>query len=131
MKVLTDKKVRVDINIDPRQFLYQSTWDFLDKMVEYNQQITIEITERVSQELNLKKGLIDTVKHIKDLGYRVALDDISSGQYSFKVVQENIKGIDRVKLSLLIFNDDSTDSKTKNLFIMSWINFARLIMLSW
>ena len=46
-KVLTDKKVRVDINIDPRQFLYQSTWDFLDKMVEYNQQITIEITERV------------------------------------------------------------------------------------
>ena len=51
-------------------------------MVEYNQQITIEITERVSQELNLKKGLIDTVKHIKDLGYRVALDDISSGQYS-------------------------------------------------
>ena len=124
-KVLTDKKVRVDINIDPHQFLYQSTWDFLDKMVEYNQQITIEITERVSQELNLKKGLIDTVKHIKDLGYRVALDDISSGQYSFKVVQENIKGIDRVKLSLLIFNDDSTDSKTKNLFIMSWINFAK------
>lgn len=94
-------------------------------MVEYNQQITIEITERVSQELNLKKGLIDTVKHIKDLGYRVALDDISSGQYSFKVVQENIKGIDRVKLSLLIFNDDSTDSKTKNFFIMSWINFAK------
>ena len=73
----------------------------------------------------MKKGLIDTVKHIKDLGYRVALDDISSGQYSFKVVQENIKGIDRVKLSLLIFNDDSTDSKTKNLFIMSWINFAK------
>lgn len=42
-KVLTDKKVRVDINIDPRQFLYQSTWDFWIKWLSTTSKLQLKL----------------------------------------------------------------------------------------
>lgn len=57
------------------------------------------------------------------MGFRIALDDVTSGSNSFKFVNHHADRIDAVKLSLLIF--DNIPLETTVDFIHAWSSFAK------
>ncbi|WP_057743001.1 EAL domain-containing protein [Liquorilactobacillus capillatus] len=118
---------RFDINIEPQQLFYQSTWDFLTKLSPYSAQLIIEITERVPQhfEYPSKNAILleSSLSKIKSLGYQVALDDVGSGQNSLGEVIKNYQNIDRLKFSTVCFR--SVNDQIELDFLKSWIKLSK------
>ncbi|GAJ27134.1 hypothetical protein JCM15457_2101 [Liquorilactobacillus sucicola DSM 21376 = JCM 15457] len=118
---------RFDINIEPQQLFYQSTWDFFSKLSLYSDQFIIEITERAPLyfEYSSKNAIIleSSLSKIKSLGYKVALDDVGSGQNSLGEVVKNYQNIDRLKFSMVCFNN--MDDQLELNFLKSWIKLSK------
>ena len=91
--------IHVNLNIEPVQFAYPSVWDFLKQTYDrYGQKVIIEITER-----QLQAGSI--------------------GGNRFSFVSHHLDQISIIKLSLLIFDDISTEMMIQ--FIDAWGAFAK------
>ena len=91
--------IHVNLNIEPVQFAYPSVWDFLKQTYDrYGQKVIIEINER-----QLQAGSI--------------------GSNSFSFVSHHLDQISIIKLSLLIFDDISTETMIQ--FIDAWVAFAK------
>jgi EAL domain-containing protein (putative c-di-GMP-specific phosphodiesterase class I) len=94
-------------NVDPQQLLYDNTYEELKALLPYRDQIMIEITEGVPARRRFSKyynySLVEAIKQIHELGFSVAVDDVSSGMNSLNAVREYLQYVDRLKLSLIQF----------------------------
>ncbi|MGO5157311.1 EAL domain-containing protein [Lactobacillus amylovorus] len=117
--------IHVNLNIEPIQFTYLSVWDFLKQTYDrYGQKVIIEITERQLQAGSIGGKYFDrSFQRIHDLGFKIALDDVDSGSNSFSFVSHHLDQISIIKLSLLIFDDISTETMIQ--FIDAWVAFAK------
>lgn len=117
--------IHINLNIEPVQFAYPSVWEFLKRIYDkYGRKVIIEITERQLQAGTLGNQHFDCAfQRIHDMGFKIALDDVSSGSNSFGFVNHHIDQISTIKLSLLVF--DSASSETTLNFVDSWIAFAK------
>ena len=117
--------IHVNLNIEPIQFAYPSVWDFLKQTYDrYGQKVIIEITERQLQAGSIGGKYFDrSFQRIHDLGFKIALDDVDSGSNSFSFVSHHLDQISIIKLSLLIFDDISTETMIQ--FIDAWVAFAK------
>ncbi|AEV94880.1 EAL domain-containing protein [Pediococcus claussenii] len=124
-----DTYFEYSINLDPQQLTYESTFDFLNKMKVFSSQLTIEITEAIPLKREVDGyfdySLVPFLKRIKLLGFKLALDDVSSGINSLNMVWRCTKYISRIKLSVLHieFNDVSLAKKIINL----WDNLSKVM----
>lgn len=122
---------RFDINIEPQQLFYQNTWDFLTYLSSYSTQLTIEITERTPSYFDYpsKNAIIlgGSLSKIKGLGYKVALDDIGSGQNSLGEVVKNHQNIHRLKFSMVCFKNVKNQIELN--FLKSWIKLSKAYQL--
>lgn len=117
--------IHVNLNIEPIQFAYPSVWDFLKQTYDrYGQKVIIEITERQLQAGSIGGKYFDrSFQRIHDLGFKIALDDVACGSNSFSFVSHHLDQISIIKLSLLIFDDISTETMIQ--FIDAWVAFAK------
>lgn len=124
-----DTYFEYSINLDPQQLMYESTFDFLNRMKVFRNQLTIEITEAVPLKREVDSyfdySLAPFLKRIKLLGFKVALDDVSSGINSLNMVWRCTEYISRIKLSVLHieFNDISVAKK----IIKLWDNLSKVM----
>lgn len=109
-------------NIHPQQLIYASTWRYLDQLKGFSKQIHIEITERLVPVDFAVEGVsfkMETfIQKIQGLGYKVSIDDVSTGQNTLELVMNNIDYISSLKFSLLSFNN--LEVETLELFLDAW-----------
>ncbi len=67
-------------------------------------------------------SMIEPIKQVHELGFRIAIDDVSSGMNSFNIVREYGEYIDRIKLSLLQLRNVSKDLVQET--VMLWRSMA-------
>ncbi len=117
---------RFDINIDPQQLSFFSTWRFFKRMAPFHQNLAVEITEAIpleSKSTKMQNDLPTLYLHrLKKMGFTTVIDDIDSGQNTLKLVTDNLHNIDRIKLSLLAFKE--LDSSVLLSFLKSWHQLA-------
>lgn len=112
----------VYINIEPCQMNFQSVWDFLQKIKdEYGHQVAAEITERRAT-IHEVDYLDHQIHRLKELGYELAIDDVCAGSNSYTFVVRQLDNIKRIKLSLLLFRNEN--SQTRKSFVKAWLDFA-------
>ncbi|MDE3750585.1 EAL domain-containing protein [Pediococcus pentosaceus] len=96
-------------NIDPQQLLFDSTLLQLSKLEPYKESLIIEITEALPSNRGVmnyyEKTLINQLEPIYNLGFRIAVDDVSSGMHSLNTVRKYTDYINRIKLSLIQLKD--------------------------
>ncbi|MBO7942678.1 EAL domain-containing protein, partial [Streptomyces sp. S9] len=113
-------------NIDPQQLLYPSTIEALKALIPYQKTLMVEITEAIPSKRYFDQyynnSMIEPIKQVHDLGFRIAIDDVSSGMNSFNIVREYGKYIDRIKLSLLQLRNVSKDLVQET--VMLWRSMA-------
>lgn len=123
------KEGRTDITISVNQSRETiNQIDYIDKLKavvkKYNvdtKYIELEITESVFTDDNSK--IINIVKEIQKLGFKVSMDDFGSGYSSLNLLKEvpiNILKIDRVFL-----DDDTHDTSKSEIIIKRVIEMAR------
>lgn len=108
------------INIDPVQFAFQSTWEFLRRFASYHDLLKIEVTERPVESPLIHVDLQQALERLVALHYQVAIDDVGTGQNQFSLVQCLVPWICRLKLSLLPF----TNLQEAEAAVTQWSDFA-------
>ncbi|KRL04486.1 C-di-GMP-specific phosphodiesterase [Liquorilactobacillus oeni DSM 19972] len=113
---------KFDINIDPQQLGFLSTWNFFKKLTAFNKNIAVELTEAIPLESNSIKmqNSLPTLylNRLKKMGFTTVIDDIDSGQNTLKLITDNLHNIDRIKISLLAFKN--LDSQVLLSFLKAW-----------
>lgn len=113
---------RVFINIEPCQLELANTWRFLTTIrQQYGSQVAIEITER-RQAVHSLDYLDKEVHRLKEMGFELAIDDVSAGSNSYAFIVRQLNAIHRIKLSLLLFKAE--DHLTRRHFVDAWLSFA-------
>lgn len=115
------------INIDPWQLAYSDTWNYLKRLRAISSRLIIEVTERVAELNNQIDQFSDYIARLRELGFKISFDDVSSGQFSLQVVAQNMAYIDRAKISLVDFRNLSPDQIKKLLNL--WAKFAESVKL--
>lgn len=114
-------EVILNLNIDPWQFIYPDSWDYLNELQRLNKQLHLEITERNSVGTKLPH-FTDLLDNLKQREFVVSLDDVGSGYNSLQTVLNNSQYLDRIKFSLLIFGQK--DHSSEVLFAQAWQDLA-------
>lgn len=114
-------EVILNLNIDPWQFIYPDSWDYLNELQRLNKQLHLEITERNSAGTKLLH-FTDLLDNLKQREFVVSLDDVGSGYNSLQTVLNNSQYLDRIKFSLLIFGQK--DHSSEVLFAQAWQDLA-------
>ncbi len=114
-------EVILNLNIDPWQFIYPDSWDYLNELQRLNKQLHLEITERNSVGTKLPH-FTDLLDNLKQREFVVSLDDVGSGYNSLQTVLNNSQYLDRIKFSLLIFGQK--DHSSEILFAQAWQDLA-------
>lgn len=121
------QKPSICLNIHPQQLGFPSTWEFLERMKEFNERLIIEITELPPQiaacQVAAIQGLTGAIEKIKKYGYRVALDDVSTGQNTLMTAVDNLDHISWIKFSLLPFR--GIDRNITLHFLKGWQQLAK------
>lgn len=113
---------RVFINLDPAQLTFEEIWDFLGKIrQQYGSKVAIEITERRERIPDIQY-FYSEFHRLKEMGFDIAIDDVSSGANSYEFVCHHLDDISRIKLSLLIFKQSSPTIAMQ--FAQAWQSFA-------
>lgn len=122
-QVLADHPDRkIYINLEPCQMEFSTVWAFLDTVHQrYHNQVAIEITER-RETLHSLDYLDNEIHRLKDIGYELAIDDVCAGSNSYAFIVRQLNVIQRIKLSLLIFQNE--DQETRRSFVSAWQTFA-------
>lgn len=97
------------LNLDHQELEYAATFEMLQQLQPYNQQLTIEITEVAPVQRT--NGYFNTInraafKKINELGFKIAIDDVGQGINSFGNLLKVKDFIKRIKFSTLHFNRD-------------------------
>ncbi|MCI1921632.1 MAG: EAL domain-containing protein [Liquorilactobacillus nagelii] len=104
-----DPAKTISINFDPQQLAFPSTTNLLCELSSHQSQLIIEITEQFSfaaeQKVEFDKALI----HLCNSGYKLAFDDLGSGQNTLELLLNDLKYFKRIKLSLLKFKQLDAD----------------------
>lgn len=87
--------------------------------------IIVELTER-SYATNGSNYLLDAVKKIKKMGYRIFVDDIGTGRNILSHVQDNVNLVDGIKFAWQHFKEDSCQISIS--FLKEWDNLAKKII---
>ncbi len=107
--------IEVSINVTGTTIQTDEYEEFLKKTAEeypqYVSHIMIEITEQAT--LSLDDALIERLTRIKDLGYRLGIDDFSMGNTSIKYLQTNIFSL--IKLDGGLSRDIMENSRSKGI----------------
>ena len=121
--VLEDHPQRkVYINLEPCQMEFECVWQFLTEVhQQYGSQVAIEITER-RETIHSLDYLDGEIHRLKQIGFELAIDDVCAGSNSYAFIVRQLGAIQRIKLSLLVFKDE--DSETKREFVNAWLTFA-------
>nr|WP_207940317.1 EAL domain-containing protein [Enterococcus sp. DIV2402]MBO0463675.1 EAL domain-containing protein [Enterococcus sp. DIV2402] len=99
-----NSEISISINIHPQQLFYTETFLMFKNLQHYSNRILIEITEddtKPSIACKLDIFLTDKIIEIKKMQFSVALDDVSTGIYSFKNIRPLLDKIDMIKLSYI------------------------------
>ena len=101
-------KLKISINFTPEDFLNESVIMLLKENKELSSQILIEILE--TQEVTDYKNLNKNIKEIKQMGYKICIDDFGSGYSNLM----HILGmdIDYLKLDATIIKNIHKDKKS-------------------
>ena len=98
------------LNLDYQELYFEETFCFFENF-EYKDRLRIELTERSPISYQSKEKAIDEIKKIKNLGYRIDLDDFLSGVNTYKTLLALNPYIDRVKISALEFKKYLTNTE--------------------
>lgn len=98
-------EITVNVNLDPWQFNYQDVWPYLTALRRAISNVNIEITERNNFQAEDTERFASLLARIQDHGFRISLDDVGSGYNSLQTVISNSPYLDRIKFSLLIFQN--------------------------
>lgn len=105
-----DKTFKVSFNVDPQHFLADGFVDDLRRVVSNatvaSRQIVLELTER--HELPDLAAAGETVKRLREYGFRIALDDVGIGHNGL----HHIQGLQVQTLKVDKFFVDSIDRDT-------------------
>ena len=109
------------LNFDHQELEYPETIELLEKYRNYKKRLIIEITEIAP--INREGGYfsfinISAIQKIHNLGFRIALDDISEGINSIGALYSIENYVDRVKFSTLNFRKVLDDKQLKDLIIL-------------
>lgn len=118
-------EVRFSVNIDLQQMKHESTKELLLALSPYKDRLLLELTEFYElSNLAHKELFYDSMAYIRDLGMRLAFDDVGNGQHSVSFVTQNIDLVDSIKISLLHLKH--LDSETVGMIIDTWVRIASL-----
>lgn len=113
---------KIYINLEPCQMEFDSVWQFLEEVHEqYGSQVAIEITER-REIIHSLDYLDEEIIRLKKMGFELAIDDVCAGSNSYAFIVRQLKAIQRIKLSLLVFKNE--DHETTRDFVNAWLTFA-------
>ena len=113
---------KIYINLEPCQMEFDSVWQFLEEVHEqYGSQVAIEITER-RETIHSLDYLDEKIIRLKKMGFELAIDDVCAGSNSYAFIVRQLKAIQRIKLSLLVFKNE--DHETTRDFVNAWLTFA-------
>ncbi|MFT8458731.1 MAG: EAL domain-containing protein [Liquorilactobacillus ghanensis] len=107
-ELIKDPAKIISVNLDPQQLIYPSTHVFLSEMAKYHSQLTIEITEQKPLTTEQRPCFSNQLCQMEQLGYKLAFDDIGSGQNTLELLLHELEHFKRVKLSILKFQKLNT-----------------------
>lgn len=113
---------KIYINLEPCQMEFNNVWKFLDTTYQqYHNQVAVEITER-RETLHSLDYLDDEMRHLKELGFELTIDDVCAGGNSYAFIVRQLDVIQRIKISLLLFRNE--DFEVRHDFVKAWLAFA-------
>ncbi len=124
--------VPISVNFSRMHLVYESNTDITEKLCKivdsYNLEhkwLEIEITE--SAFINQPEAVAQLVKEIRELGFKVAIDDFGSGLSSLNFVKEVEVDILKIDRSLLSKN---CETEKERIVLESIFNFAHRLKLT-
>lgn len=116
-------KTELSLNLHQQQLSYESTWVFLESIRMYAYRITIEVTEFLPENYaDNAKEIRSWMEQLKHMGFKISLDDVSSGLNSMQFVMDHIDLLTTIKFSFLPFQRIRIN--TLLLFLKGWIGIA-------
>ena len=113
----------LSLNLHQQQLMYDSTWRFLESFQGYASRITIELTEFLPEMYQAEEQPIRCwMERIKQMGFQISVDDVSSGINSMQFVVDHIDLITTIKFSLLPFQ--MLNINTLLQFLKGWLGIA-------
>jgi EAL domain-containing protein (putative c-di-GMP-specific phosphodiesterase class I) len=98
--------------------------DFLRKMAErypeHTSNIMIEITEQAS--LQIDEAFVARLTRVKEMGYRLAIDDFGMGNTSVKYLRSNV--FDMIKLDGSLIQDIESNERSQGI-VRNMVNMAQ------
>lgn len=122
--------VKMSFNLDHQELEYEETFDLLESLCGYANQLIVEITE-VSPVIRaegytgyFKLINVKAFRMIHAMGYQIALDDVTDGMNSIGNLIAVSEFVSRVKFSIVNFHDVISDETIKKLilFVDSFTN---------
>ena len=115
---------KLALNLHPKQLQHPSTWLFLDTISPMKENISIELTEHQCGHgtADQEKLIQEYIEKLKGAGFRIAIDDVGTGQNNLQLVVKNIANINAIKLSLTDFQ--GLNEQILLNFLSSWLFFS-------
>lgn len=114
-------------NLDHQELEYDDTFNMLKKLSKFKNRVIIEVTEVPPTLRNTSYYShvnLSAFQKIKNMGYRIALDDVAEGINSIGNLFLLLDFIDRVKFSTLSFKCSMNEDQLKK-FIVYISNIAK------
>ena len=116
--------VKVSVNVTGVTVQMDEYEDFLRKMAErypeHTSNIMIEITEQAS--LQIDEAFVARLTRVKEMGYRLAIDDFGMGNTSVKYLRSNV--FDMIKLDGSLIQDIESNERSQGI-VRNMVNMAQ------
>ncbi len=131
LKKETEKSYKISVNITIATLFEDGFVKFLENLKEdyslVDGEICIEVTEQMAIKSDAK--FEEILNKIKNLGYKIAIDDFSMGSTSIKYLQSNkfdIVKLDGAIVKDMMFNDRSKDIISSIVYLAKSLDFKVL-----
>lgn len=122
----THRSVRLHLNVDPKQIQLAATWKDLHQLLPFSSHVTLELTERPMTDgiSNACQGdaMKASISAIHKLGFKIALDDVGTGENTMKLAEAIGNEVDCLKFTLINYCVETYDSLCDAL--REWRSFA-------
>lgn len=116
--------VKISVNVTGVTIQQDAYEDFLRRMSEqypeYMKNIMLEVTEQAS--LQIDDEFVARLTRIKEMGYRLAIDDFSMGNTSVKYLRSNV--FDMIKLDGSLIRDIESNERSRGI-VRNMVNMAQ------
>ncbi len=116
--------VKISVNVTGVTVQMDEYEDFLRKMAErypeHTSNIMIEITEQAS--LQIDEAFVARLTRVKEMGYRLAIDDFGMGNTSVKYLRSNV--FDMIKLDGSLIQDIESNERSQGI-VRNMVNMAQ------